>query len=452
MTYIKSNKIEMSFSPPYTYFPTTRNIKILRINFLLPLYKFRLTGSCRSLSSHPPQFTYNVPARSRERASRFNYWSIRFKGGLGFNQYPYKMSRTYTSSSPTKDKKPQAPRPSASVVLLSPENQVLLLHRVQTSSAFPSAHVFPGGNLSDFHDGTVPGPDDVKRHEDSIPYRLGAIRETFEESGILIARGDDANVNHLNVPTAERDQARKAIYNNEVRFVEWLRTVGGVADTDNLIPFTRWITPTNQPRRYTTQMYLYMLPLSVSNDPAISAAQSEAMIPTPDGGVEITAARFDYASSWLEKQRKGEIILFPPQYFLLHLVAQYLTGPPPESLDFSQLTEYYRAQREKLREFIATVPTANGPKAAKHPTAQIPWGDKVISPNILGIRQSDKRSILGLDKPGPELRETDRGGDWERVVLVKFGKGVARDVEVRSREDVLAEERQLESTPKETKL
>ncbi|KAI1446002.1 hypothetical protein F5Y02DRAFT_417611 [Annulohypoxylon stygium] len=362
------------------------------------------------------------------------------------------MSRAYTSPSLTKDKKVQAPRPSASVVLLSPENQVLLLHRVQTSSAFPSAHVFPGGNLSNFHDGTVPGADDLTRHEDSIPYRLGAIRETFEESGILIAREEGASENSLNVSSEERNRARKAVYKNEVHFVEWLQTAGGVADTDNLIPFTRWITPTNQPRRYTTQMYLYMLPLSVSNDPAISAAQSEAMIPKPDGGVEITAARFDYASSWLEKQRKGEIVLFPPQYFLLHLVAQYLTGPPSEPLSPSQLTEYYHAQRERLRKFIATVPTASEAKAANHPTAQIPWGDKVISPNVLGIRKSDRRSILGLDKPGPELRETDRGGDWERVVLVKFGKGVATNVEVRSREEVLAEERQLDSAPKETKL
>ncbi|KAI0881560.1 uncharacterized protein GGS22DRAFT_192195 [Annulohypoxylon maeteangense] len=360
--------------------------------------------------------------------------------------------RTHTLSSSTKDKKLDAPRPSASIVLLSPENQVLLLHRVQTSSAFPSAHVFPGGNLSNFHDGTIPGPDDVKRHEDSLPYRLGAIRETFEESGILIAREGDANGNPLNLPNAERDIARKSIYKNEVRFVEWLRGVGGVADTDNLLPFTRWITPTNQPRRYTTQMYLYMLPLSISDDPAVSAAQSEAMIPTADGGAEITAARFDYASTWLEKQRKGEIVLFPPQYFLLHLLSQFLNKPTLGSLSSSELTDYYHSQREKLGSFLATVPTASEPKAVKHHTAQIPWADKVISPNMLGVRKSDKRAILGLDKPGPELTGTDRGGDWERVVLVKFAKHVARDVEVRNREEVLAEERQPGNGAKEAKL
>ncbi|KAI1138148.1 hypothetical protein F5Y05DRAFT_413462 [Hypoxylon sp. FL0543] len=363
------------------------------------------------------------------------------------------MSRkTHISAGPPKDKKLTPPRPSASVVLLSPENQVLLLHRVRTSSAFPSAHVFPGGNLSDFHDGTVPGPDDPTRHDDSLPYRLGAIRETFEESGILLAREGSQDGKPLDIPSSERDKARRAIYKNEVRFVEWLRSVGGVADTENLLPFTRWITPLNQPRRFTTQMYLYMLPLSTSNDPAVSAARSEAIIPTPDGGAEITAARFDDASVWLERQRKGEIVMFPPQCFLLHLLSQFLDGPPQGSPSPTDLMEHYRSQREKLRGFLATVPTTSEPKAAKHPTAQIPWAEKVISPTTLGIRQSDKRSILALDKPGPELKGSDRGGDWERVVLVRFVKGVAKDVEVRSREEVLAEERRLENAAKETKL
>ncbi|KAI1453093.1 hypothetical protein F4805DRAFT_444913 [Annulohypoxylon moriforme] len=437
----------------YRYSLTSKNISICQTNFLSSRAIFQLIGRCRSISSHSAQAVYDAPVPAHEGLGRL---SIRFtipKRLSSHNiEYLVMSRKAHTLSGSAKDKKPQVPRPSASVVLLSPKNQILLLHRVQTSSAFPSAHVFPGGNISDFHDGAVPGPDDVKRHEDSLPYRLGAIRETFEESGILIAREGSADGSPLNVPNTKRDQARKIIYKNEVRFVDWLRSVGGVADTDNLIPFTRWITPTNQPRRFTTQMYLYMLPLSTSTDPAVSAAQSEAMIPTPDGGVEITAARFDYASSWLEKQRKGEIVLFPPQCFLLHLLSQFLDGSPPDSLSPSELADHYRSQREKLKGFLATVPTASEAKALKHHTAQISWGDKVISPSMLGIRKSDRRSILGLDKPGPELKETNRGGDWERVVLVKFDKGVARNVEVRSREEVLAEERQLENATKETKL
>jgi hypothetical protein len=91
--------------------------------------------------------------------------------------------------------------------------------------------VFPGGNLSEFHDGIVPPPGDAKRHEDSLAYRLGAIRETFEESGILLARERSREGPLLNLPTAERDKARKSVYENETSFGKWLEGVGGVADT-----------------------------------------------------------------------------------------------------------------------------------------------------------------------------------------------------------------------------
>ncbi|KAK7756950.1 hypothetical protein SLS62_000966 [Diatrype stigma] len=369
---------------------------------------------------------------------------------------------------------PEEPRPSASIILLSPTNQVLLLHRVKTSSAFPSAHVFPGGNLSDYHDVEVggaglPPPGDPARHEDSLAYRLAAIRETFEESGILLARDtrrDGRGSAILNLPTEKRDEGRRLVYENRTRFVEWVKGEGGEVDTENLLPFTRWITPTTMLKRFSTQMYIYMLPLSssppspsspgsssssgdIEEDPTMSeAARSEALIPTPDGGVEHTAARFDEAAAWLEKQRRGEIVMFPPQVFLLHLLSQFLTGPPAPSSPSNTAAlqhQYYAAQRDQLRRFLETVPTTTiaDPRAAGHPTAQVPWARKAISPATLGVRQSDRRSILVLDRPGPELRGTGRGGVWEKVVLVRFEKGGGvRDVEVRGREEVLAEERE----------
>ncbi|KAH9894493.1 hypothetical protein F4778DRAFT_783923 [Xylariomycetidae sp. FL2044] len=356
------------------------------------------------------------------------------------------------SSSPRREKKPVEPRPSASIVLLSPENQVLLLRRVRTSSTFASAHVFPGGNLSGFHDGVIPPPEDPRRHEDFLAYRLAAIRETFEESGILLARHGDTDGPLLNLPNAERDSARKAIYENKVNFVEWLESLGGIPDTENLLPCTRWITPGDRSTRFTTQMYIYMLPLTVSDDPAISAAQHEAMIPTPDGGAEIMSARFDEAANWLERQRRDKAILFPPQYFLLSLMSQFMTGPPKGSSSPSEAMEHYRGQREKLRGFLDTVPTATETKAVRHHTSQIPWADKAISPVVLGIMPGDKRTILGLDKPGPELKGSKRGGDWERVVLADFRKGSVKNVEIRNREQVLAHVREAEKDRSETKL
>ncbi|KAI1314253.1 hypothetical protein F5Y03DRAFT_6446 [Xylaria venustula] len=364
-----------------------------------------------------------------------------------------KGTQASSSGSSAKVKTPLEPRPSSSIILVSPTNQVLLLHRVKTSTSFASAHVFPGGNLSDFHDGTIPPPGDARRHEDSLAYRLGAIRETFEESGILLAREGSKNGPLLNLPTAERDEARKAIYENAISFGKWLESVGGFADTDSLLPFTRWITPPHgPPKRFTTQMYVYMLPLETSADPVLSAAQSEALIPTADGGAEITAAHFDDVATWLAKQGRGDVILFPPQYFLLHLLSRFLTGAPAAELGAPEKMEYYAAQRERLREFLRRVPTSAHPGAANHPTSRISWAEKVISPVTLGLRNADRRSILALDKPGAELKGSGRGGDWERVVLVKFDKSGPSNVEVRGREEVLAEEREARAKEASSKL
>lgn len=227
-----------------------------------------------------------------------------------------------------------------------------------------------------------------------------------------------------------------------------IRRADLLGNAENLLPFTRWVTPPGPPKRFTTQMYVYMLPLGDEEEE--TDAEREARIPTPDGGAEITTARFDDVDAWLARQRRGDVVLFPPQCFLLHLLAPFLRGasPSPSSLSRGDRVAHYRAQRARLREFMDAVPTSTHPAAAKHATSGIPWAEKVISPVVLGLRAEDGRTILGLDKPGGELRGTGKGGDWERVVLVRFGKGGPTEMEVRGREEVLAEEREAKAKAK----
>lgn len=124
------------------------------------------------------------------------------------------------------------PRADNSVLLLSPTNQILLLHRVKTSSAFPSAHVFPGGTVSEFHEEPVPPPGNPKRHWDSEAYQLAAIREMFEESGILLAKpkGKESGTALLQLDDETRTKGRKATHADQIKFTDWLDKVGGVAD------------------------------------------------------------------------------------------------------------------------------------------------------------------------------------------------------------------------------
>ncbi|KAL2022053.1 hypothetical protein VTK56DRAFT_6097 [Thermocarpiscus australiensis] len=355
-------------------------------------------------------------------------------------------------------KEPAPLRASACIILLSPTNQVLLLHRVGTSNSFASAHVFPGGTLSAFHDGPLPLDfDRPERHVDHPAYRLAAIRETFEESGILLARklGSSRDEGLLRVGDEVRKRGRKLIHNYDVRFTGWLKDENCEPDVENLIPFTRWITPPGMQKgsRFATQMYLYMLPLSDD------AAQQQHDTPTHDGGLEHTAAAFDDAHAWLAKARAGEVILFPPQYYLLHLLAEFLRPPPPSpSPSPSQGPDdvpnrppadyhYYQAQRDALLAFVHRVPTTRGGKKSPQDvrrTYDVPWARKCICPEVLFVRESDGRAVLALDGPGPGPQVRRRGGDYERVMLVRFEKKrglgmVPRDLEVRWREEVMRE-------------
>ena len=130
---------------------------------------------------------------------------------------------------PTSARASTCSNPIDSVLVISPTNQILLLRRVQTSSAFPSAHVFPGGNLSAQHDGPIPELDASTRHQDGEVYRLGAIRETFEESGILLARNNGFG-RLIEVDDDEREEGRKAVHRGELDFPAWLARKGGRAD------------------------------------------------------------------------------------------------------------------------------------------------------------------------------------------------------------------------------
>ncbi|OJJ35497.1 hypothetical protein ASPWEDRAFT_40698 [Aspergillus wentii DTO 134E9] len=325
--------------------------------------------------------------------------------------------------------KPATPRPSSSVILISPKNEILLLHRVQTSTSFASAHVFPGGNLST-QDGDCPPAEDFKRHDDSPAYRRAAIRELFEESGILLAK-DRVSGKMLAVGEEERESGRRLIHQQEISFDEWLGKLDLAAepDIDKLIPFSRWITPTNVPRRYTTQMYLYFLPLPVESEKQLLDAipaegeREEIQVPTSDGGIEVTEARFLPATEWLRMANSGEIILFPPQFLLLHLVSEFLDkGSRAENPSAEDLAQ----RRSELVEFVHS--------------GTPPWTDKCISPKMLQMTP-DGRAVLALDHPGPELKGSDRRGESERVVLVRFKKGAAREVEVGWKKGIMEDQR-----------
>lgn len=312
-------------------------------------------------------------------------------------------------------KSPGPASPSASIILISPSNEILLLHRVQTSSAFPSAHVFPGGNLEP-SDGALPSsPTDINRHIDSIAYRTGAIRELFEETGILLARSSRSAPSLLAVSREQRQAGRHAVHSHQTDFQSWLRSISAdaVLDTDRLLPFTHWITPPNVPKRFSTQMYVYFVGLEERGNPSVHATGDE---------IETMAPEWSRAENWLRRARSDEIILFPPQFLLLLLISEIFDGKGVDSDDA------ILSRRDQLRVLIETGGTGGGTP---------PWKDKFISPMGAAPRKMDNRQVLKLDQPGPELKGSGLKGEMDRVVLVNFSKQGPRQVAVAWRKDVI---------------
>lgn len=137
---------------------------------------------------------------------------------------------------------PAVPIPSASLILLrdgAEGLEVFMIRRHGGLRFAAGATVFPGGRV-DQEDG-VPA--------DDIALRVAAIRETFEECGILLARGplDEERLAALRAPSA-------------CPFVARLLAAGVKPATDRLVPFARWITPETVWRRFDTTFYLAAAP------------------------------------------------------------------------------------------------------------------------------------------------------------------------------------------------
>ena len=151
----------------------------------------------------------------------------------------------------------------------APGMQVYMLRR-QSSMAFaPGAFVFPGGSV-DTRDAEIEvgwaGPDAQEwgRMIDA-PADLAralvcaAVRETFEECGVLLA-GPTAGTVVADTRGEDWEADRAALLARSVSLAGLLRRRGLVLRSDLLRPWARWITPVTEERRYDTRFFAAALP------------------------------------------------------------------------------------------------------------------------------------------------------------------------------------------------
>jgi len=225
---------------------------------------------------------------------------------------------------------PAIPRDAATVMLLRQRAvglEVYMLRRQRTMAFAPGAYVFPGGSV-DPRDADEQvawaGPDAAEwgRVFDAPPSLAmalvcAAVRETFEESGVLLA-GESAGSVVADTTSDEWEADRQALLDRSVSLAELLARRGLVLRADLLRPWSRWITPVIEPRRFDTRFFAAALPAGQRTRDVGGEASQVAWLPPGDA---------------LAAGQRGEIRLFPPTAVTLseladcHDLETVLTGP-----------------------------------------------------------------------------------------------------------------------------
>jgi len=183
------------------------------------------------------------------------------------------------------------------------------VHRNPKATSFAGMHVFPGGNYDE-------------KQDDSC--QMTAIRETFEETGLLLASSTS------NAPLSDAtalDGSRESIHAGKTLFRDFLKQHSLSADVKALLPFTEWITPLGYPRRFHTRFYVaFLSSSSLRTTSGFSSGALLQRLPTPDGGQEVVETRFVHPQDALAEHRAKKIALMPPQHYILTTLADILVG------------------------------------------------------------------------------------------------------------------------------
>ncbi len=208
-------------------------------------------------------------------------------------------------------------RDAATVVLVRDGDdsiEVFLQRRVKQMAFAGGMTVFPGGGV-DARDADADlawtGPDAAWWAEqfgttDELAQALvcAAVRETFEECGVLLASRPDGSFAD---PTTLRGEREKLV-DKTISFAEFLRGHDLTLRTDLLRPLAHWITPKNEKRRYDTRFFLAAMPDGQIADDATSEAD---------------VARWVGAADAIDAWAAGRHFLLPPTWSQLTEVARF---------------------------------------------------------------------------------------------------------------------------------
>src|SRR5262249_12555568 len=147
---------------------------------------------------------------------------------------------------------PAVARPAAVLVLARDLSEgglsVFMVRRHTRIEFMPDVFVFPGGSVPTDDIALEPEPDRALMHPDDPStvgggFRVAAVRECFEEAGVLLARRRSSGSDPAAEDAQTFDRYRSALHNRTIGFAEIVRREDLMLATQELIYWAHWITP-----------------------------------------------------------------------------------------------------------------------------------------------------------------------------------------------------------------
>jgi 8-oxo-dGTP pyrophosphatase MutT (NUDIX family) len=261
-------------------------------------------------------------------------------------------------------REPAEPRDAATVILLRPSDRgpaVYYLRRQASMDFAGGMCVYPGGGVDrrDFNAGVgwagpAPGEWAARLGCDEDMARAlvcAAVRETFEESGVLLAGASDDEV-VADTTGADWEADRVALESREVAMTDFLNGLGLVLRTDLLGVWGGWLTPVFEPKRYRTWFFVALLPDGQRTRDVSSESSSVTWLPALDA---------------VAQAERGDMLMMPPTYLTSLEVAQYATPADVVDAAHGRVVEMHTPDVEPLGEaWTLSIPDHHRPILAAH--------------------------------------------------------------------------------------
>lgn len=197
-------------------------------------------------------------------------------------------------------------------------------------------HAFPGGKLARGDEavpcrGRIDGETAYERSGETVAHVACALRELFEEAGVLVARGTLPEA-------ADLARARERLLADDLDFAAWIESCGLELDASRLSFAGRWVTPPLSPIRFDATFFLVEWPESERQQPVVVPG-------------ELSAGQWILAGSALRHWEAGEALLAQPTLQTLRVLAEH----GPEGRDRLWRSEAHKPNSPRVIEFRPSV-------------------------------------------------------------------------------------------------